>query len=194
LIEVIIGLLPQSTVAWVTRSQEIDVFKPTTIRARLLVSFVLLAVLPVIAVTAGSLTVACYSGRRQVADRLASVAELKQSAIESWIHGIEEDLVVASNTDCAFERIAVVLTLSNDYKHYGFYNRAVRKRLQVLVGQSPQLDALFLIDLQGQVTLSTDVDEEGTDLSEQPFFHGGLLAPTVHIPFQGNGASTDALD
>ncbi|MGD9029470.1 MAG: GAF domain-containing protein [Anaerolineae bacterium] len=167
-------------------------FKPTTIRARLLACFVLLAVLPVIAVTAGSLTVAYDTGRRQVADRLASVAALKQSAIESWIHSIEEDLVVASNTDCAFERIAVVLTLSNDYKHYGFYNRAVRKRLQGLVGQSPQLDALFLIDLQGQVTLSTDEDEEGTDLSEQPFFHGGLLAPTVHIPFQCSEASASA--
>ncbi len=165
--------------------------KPTTIRTRLLVCFVLVAVLPVIAVSFGSLTVAYHTGRRQVGDRLDSVAALKQSAIESWIQSLEEDLVVASNTDCAFERISVVLTLSNEHKHYGFYNRAVRKRFQSLVGQSPHLEALFLVDLEGHVALSTVVEEEGEDLSQQPFFHEGLAAPYIQIPFPSDRASPD---
>ncbi len=164
-------------------------FKPNTIRTRLIVCFVLVAVLPVIAVTFGSLAVAYYTGRRQVSSRLESVAALKHSAIESWIQSLEEDLVVASNTDCAFERISVVLTLSNEHKHYGFYNRAIRKRFQGLVGQSPQLEALFLIDLDGQVALSTVVDEEGKDLSDQPSFQKGLASPYVQIPFQSDTLS-----
>jgi len=137
------------------------------------------------------LAVAYYTGRRQVSGRLESVAALKHSAIESWIQSLEEDLVVASNTDCAFERIAVVLSLSNEHKHYGFYNRAIRRRFQGLVGQSPQLEALFLIDLEGQVALSTVVDEEGEDLSHQPFFHEGLANPCVQIPFPSNTLSPD---
>ncbi len=132
-----------------------------------------------------------YNGRRQVNGRLESVAAFKHSAIESWIRSLEENLVVASNTDCAFERITVVLTLSNDHKHYGFYNRAIRKRFQGIVGQSPHLEALFLIDLEGRVTLSTVIEEEGQDLSDYAFFHNGLAAPYVQIPFQGNGFSTD---
>jgi len=161
------------------------VFKPTTIRTRLLICFVLVAVLPVIAITVGSLTVAYYTGRRQVAGRLESVAALKQSAIEGWIRSLEQDLVVASNTDCAFERISVLLTLANDDKHYGFYNRAIRKRFQGLVGQSPHMEVLFLVDLEGRVALSTVEGEEGQDMSREPFFHQGLAAPYVQLPFSG---------
>jgi nitrate/nitrite-specific signal transduction histidine kinase len=168
------------------------VFKPTTIRTRLLVSFVLVAVLPVIAVSVGSLAVAYYTGRRQVGGRLESVAALKQSAIESWIRSLEEDLVVASNTDCAFERITILLTMANDHKHYAFYNKAVRKRFQGLVGQSPHLEALFLVDLEGQVALSTIEDEEGEDLSQEPFFHQALAAPYVQLPFSGDEGSAGA--
>ena len=166
-------------------------FKPTTIRTRLLICFVLVAVLPVIAVTIGSLAVAYYTGRRQVGGRLESVAALKQSAIEGWVRTLEEDLVIASNTDCAFERITILLTMANDHKHYQFYNKAVRKRFQGLVGQSPHMEALFLVDLEGKVALSTVVGEEGQDLSHEPFFHQGLAAPYVQFPFCEGDVSSD---
>ncbi len=169
-------------------------FRPNSIRVRLLISFVLLAVLPVVAVTLGSLAVAYYTGRRQVSGRLASIAALKQSSIEGWIHALEEDLVVASNTDCAFERISVVLSLARDHKHYGFYNRAVRKRLQGVVGQSPHLEAVFLVDLEGTVVLSTVLDDEGQNLSGQAFFQQGLGSPSVQIPFSIQDGPTTASD
>jgi len=167
------------------------VLRPTTIRTRLLICFVLVAVLPVIAVSLGSLTVAYDTGRRQVGERLESVAALKQSAIDGWIRTLEEDLVVASNTDCAFERITILLTLANDHKHYDFYNQAIRKRFQGLVGQSPHMETLFLVDLEGKVALSTLVDEEGQDLSHERFFQQGLAAPYTQLPFPGNEASAD---
>jgi nitrogen fixation/metabolism regulation signal transduction histidine kinase len=87
-IRVIIVLAPQSEVAQETHSEEADVFRPTTIRTRLLVCFVLVAVLPVIAVSLASLAAAYHSGRRQVSDRLESLAALKQSTIEGWIHDL----------------------------------------------------------------------------------------------------------
>ena len=166
-------------------------FKPTTIRTRLLICFVLVAVLPVVAVTVGSLAVAYHTGRRQVGGRLESVAALKQSAIDGWVRTLEEDLVIASNTDCAFERITILLTLANDHKHYEFYNKAVRKRFQGLVGQSPHLEALFLVDLEGKVALSTVLEEEGRDFSRERFYHQGLAAPYVQFPFSEGEVSTD---
>ena len=54
-IEDIIGLVPQSVIVRQTRSQETDVFKPTTIRTRLLVCFIIVALLPVLAVSLASL-------------------------------------------------------------------------------------------------------------------------------------------
>jgi hypothetical protein len=80
------GLVPQCEVAQKTRSQEADVLKPATIRARLLVCFVLVALVPVLAISLASLAVVYYTRRRQVSDRLEFPTALKQSSIEGWIH------------------------------------------------------------------------------------------------------------
>jgi len=166
--------------------------KPTTIRTRLLVCFVLMTLLPAIGISVGSGVVGYYNGRRQAIDRLGSVAALKESALRNAVQSLHEELVIASNTDCAFERISVVLNLAHDNKHYEFYNKAVRRRFHGLVGQSPQLQELFLVDLRGQVALSTDMEHEGNDVSDQDFFHKGLVAPYTQLPFGGSGDRASA--
>ncbi len=160
--------------------------KPTTIRTRLLVCFVLMTLLPAIGISVGSGIVGYYNGRQQAIDRLVSVAALKESALRNAVQSLHEELVIASNTDCAFERISVVLNLARDNKHYEFYNKAVRRRFHGLVGQSPQLQELFLVDLRGQVALSTDLEQEGNDVSDEDFFHKGMAAPYTQLPFDGN--------
>jgi nitrate/nitrite-specific signal transduction histidine kinase len=159
--------------------------KPTTIRTRLLVSFVLMTLLPAIGISLGSGIVGYYNGRQQAIDRLESVATLKESALRNWVQSLQEELVIAANTDCAFERISVVLNLARDDKFYEFYNKAVRNRFRGLVGQSPQLQELFLVDLRGRVALSTDPAQEGRDYSDQDFFRKGLARPYTQLPFDG---------
>jgi signal transduction histidine kinase len=161
--------------------------RPTTIRTRLLVCFVLMTLLPAIGISVGSGIVGYYNGRRQAIDRLGSVAALKESALQNSVQSLHEELVIASNTDCAFERISVVLDLAQDNKYYEFYNKAVRKRFHGLVGQSPHLHELFLVDLRGQVALSTDLSQEGKDYSNQAFFQNGLVGPYTQLPFQSDG-------
>jgi len=167
-------------------------FKISTIRARLLVCFVLMTILPALGISAGSVAVGYYNGRQQAIDRLESVAALKESTIRGWIHALQEELVIASNTDCAFERISVVLNLAQDNKYYDFYNKAVRRRLQGFVGQSPQLQELFLLDLCGRVALSTDVAQEGKDHSDQPYFQMGLAGPYAQLPFYADDTDQPA--
>ncbi len=159
--------------------------KPTTIRTRLLVSFVLMTLLPAIGISLGSGIVGYYNGRQQAIDRLESVAALRESALRNWVQSLQEELVIAANTDCAFERISVVLSLARDEKFYEFYNKAVRNRFLGLVGQSPQLQELFLVDLRGRVALSTDLTQEGRDYSDQDFFRKGLARPYTQLPFNG---------
>jgi len=156
-----------------------------TIRTRLLVCFVLMTLLPALGISMGSGVVGYHNGRRQAIDRLGSVAALKESALRNAVQSLHEELVIASNTDCAFERISVVLNLAQDDKFYDFYNKAVRNRFLGLVGQSPQLQELFLVDLQGRVALSTDLAHEGRDYSDQDFFRKGLALPHTQLPFNG---------
>jgi oligopeptide/dipeptide ABC transporter ATP-binding protein len=125
------------------------------------------------------------------------VAALKESALRNWVQSLHEELVIASNTDCAFERISVVLNLAHEDKFYEFYNKAVRNRFLGLVGQSPQLQELFLVDLQGRVALSTDLAHEGLDYSDQDFFREGLARPYTQLPFdsgEGPGRNPSSSD
>ena len=164
--------------------------KTSTIRARLLIGFVLMTLLPTIGVSVGTVAVSYISGRRQAIDRLESVAALKGQEVQEWIHALQSELVIASNTDLASERISVLLTLANDDRYYDFYHKAVRKRLQGLVQQSQQLEELFLLDVQGRVALSTDLSQEGRVYVDQRYFQQGLSGPYVQLPF--DGANRDA--
>jgi len=169
-------------------------FKTSTIRARLLIGFVLMTLLPTIGVSVGTVAVSYVSGRRQAIDRLESVAALKGRAVEEWINSLQTELVIASNTDLASERIGVLLTLANDDRYYDFYHKAVRQRLQALVQQSQQLQELFLLDVYGRVALSTDVAQEGRVYTEQPYFQRGLTGPYAQLPFFSPGPSASVSD
>ena len=168
------------------------IFKVSTIRARMLISFVLMTLLPTIAVGAGAATVGYYTGQQQAIDRLESVAARKELAIEGWLRSVQQELVVVSNTEGEHERISIVLDLSREDKYYDFYSKAVRSRLQRFVSQSRLLQQLFLVDLRGRVILSTDTALEGHDLSSQPCFQRGLQGSYVQLPFYSDRSETVA--
>ncbi len=169
-------------------------FKPGTIRGRLLLSFVLIALLPVLSGAIASVAVGIYNGRQQARERLESVAVSKETAVREWLDALQQQLVIVSATDCSNERIWVVVSLAQDAKYYAFYNRAVRNRLQGFVGQSPELEELFLIDANGQIALSTDVSQEGRTVAGQDFFRNGLEGPFAALPFAPRGAEAPLPD
>ena len=153
------------------------------IRQRLLVWFVLLALLPVISVGVGTSIVSYHNGRQQSIDRLESVAARKELAILGWAQSLQQELLFASQTSYAPTLVGTALRLGNEEKVYPWYTNLVRKQLQALVVQSAQLDELFLIDLQGEVIVSTNLDREGVRYAGQPSFERGLAGPYTHLPF-----------
>jgi len=165
-------------------------FNMSTIRARLLVGFVVIALLPVISVGIGTFAVSYQNGRQQAIDRLGSVAALKELAVNDWIRSLHQELVMASQTDCSPKYIHVVLRLARDNKVYVFYNRWMRKRLLAFVEQSPHLEELFLLDLQGVVVLSTDPAREGKTYDDQAFFQQGLTGSYTRLPFSASEHSS----
>ena len=142
-----------------------------------------MALLPVIAVSAGSIAVGYVNGRQQALDRLESVAALKEGEIDAWAHSLQNELLVALNEEYALDRARVVLDLAQSEKYVDFYNKAMRNRFQIYVAQTPQLKELFLLDLKGRVALSTDVTQEGQNHSEQTYFQRGLVEPFVELSF-----------
>lgn len=157
--------------------------KIDTIRARLLVSFVLIALLPVLAAAVGSAAVGIYNGRQQARERLESVAISKELAISQWVDKLRQELAVAA-TNAVPARLPVVVELASTRKYLDFYFKAVRYRLSEVVNRSTVLQEIFLVDSLGRVALSTAVEQEGQDVSNQDFFHAGLASSVAILPFR----------
>lgn len=154
-----------------------------TIRTRLLVAFVLIGVLPVFLAATGSVAAEIYNGRQQAHERLQSVAVSKETAIMNWMGSVSQELSLVLFSDNAFERINIVLSLASDQKYLNFYNKAVRNRLSSFVNQSTALMELFLVDINGDVVLSTDPTQEGSSVVGSEYFQQGLARPYVSLPF-----------
>jgi nitrate/nitrite-specific signal transduction histidine kinase len=155
-----------------------------TIRGRLLVSFVLIALLPGIAISAGAIVVGFYNGRQQALDRLESVAALKEIEINTWTHALQNELVVALNEEYALDRARVVLDLAQENKYYDYFNKAMRYRLHRFANQSQQIEELFLVDVQGQVVLSTHGANEGKIATDQRLVEAGWSGAYAQLPFR----------
>jgi nitrate/nitrite-specific signal transduction histidine kinase len=164
---------------------------PSSIRGRLLVGFVVICLLPAIGISAGAMMVGFYSGRQQAVDRLESVAALREIEIENWLGSLQNELVVALNEEYALDRARLVLDLARDNKYYDYFNGAMRYRLQRFAEQSPHMEELFLVDLEGRVVVSSEVGQEGTDRSGEDYFEGGQAGAFAQLPF-GRGGSGGA--
>ena len=175
LVMVFLGL----TCWWVRRKQ----FGTHTIRGRLLVSFVLIALLPAVAIGAGAIVVGFYNGRQQALDRLESVAALREIELNTWTRSLQSEQIAALNEEYALDRARIVLDLAQHGKYYDYFNMALRYRLQRLAMQSERIDELFLVDLQGRVVLSTDAAREGSGVAGESFFEEGLGGTYSHLPF-----------
>lgn len=158
------------------------------IRKRLLVWFVVIALLPVIGVGVSTSLVSYVNGRRQTIDRLEAVAARKELAIQGWVEALQQELRFASQSDCSPQFVNTTLRLGNEDKEYPWYYNLVRKQLSAFVYQSPRIEELFLVDLQGQVVVSTDVAREGRVYREQALFQRGLLGPATQLPFHSVAA------
>lgn len=157
--------------------------RSTSIRARLLIGFVSMALLPAVAIAAGSIVVGYYNGRQQALDRLESVAVLQELEINTWMQDMLAELTVASNEEYGLERVQVVLDLARDNKYLDSYNKVTRNWLRRLIARAPYYDELFLVDLEGRVALSTNPDHEGESRRQEAYFARGLEGPTVQPRF-----------
>ena len=163
------------------------------IRARLMVGFVLVALLPVLGVGIGTYMVSYQNGRQQSIDRLESVAARKELTIQVWIQSLQQELQVAAKTDYSPKLVSNALKLSNDGANYAWYNNLVRKRLQSFVDQSSQMAELFLVDLDGDVVVSTDPDRERKNYRDFIVGLPDLGNNTTQLPFLWDSAGEGIL-
>jgi GAF domain-containing protein/HAMP domain-containing protein len=146
-----------------------------TIRFRLPVSFVLVVLLSLVVISVVLFVVSSQAGRRQAINQLESVARIKEAEIQGWMDSLENDLRFTIGGDQVSPRM-LLLWQTDSQEHW------MRDHLQQMVSQNERFEELFLIDLEGQVVLSSDPTQERRNHAGQTYFQEGLKRFYVQSP------------
>jgi GAF domain-containing protein/HAMP domain-containing protein len=153
-------------------------FRIGTIRTRLLIAFVLMVLLLAISISAVSAVMGIRSGEQRAFDNLSVVSSFKETKINDSIEDLHADLDAALSVVTRDIQYARILTSMDDEDiSPEVYNDALVKlypHFLTYIGPTYQFKETFLLDANGEVVLSTDRQQEGTNHSQQAYFQEGL--------------------
>lgn len=154
----------------------------TTIRTRLVASFVMVMLLPVLAIITALGSFGLQTARRQVIDRLEPVAVLKKAEIEYWLNDLQIDLEIALAGQQVLPNLRALGQEPAGSEAYEAAAQRLRERLAQVLAQTKRYEELFLLNAEGRVLISTDPTQEGQVRNNQRYFREGLAGPYVQPP------------
>jgi GAF domain-containing protein/HAMP domain-containing protein len=154
-------------------------FHTGTIRARLLIAFVAVVLLPAIASGVSASVTSWQSDRQQALDKLELVAVLKEAEINTWVQTLQTELAAALNAEEARADAPILLRQETPPPLRAAARQKVRDSLRLGVIQRHWFEELFLMDLQGRVVASTDATQEGQIRRGAAYFQEGLKGAYV---------------
>lgn len=169
--------------------QVVQAFSAGTIRARLVASFVLIVLVPVAAIGGTLFAVGVRNGQRQAVNQLEAIVRIKATEVEDWVTGLHAAMDDAMGGGALS---AVVLGRLRDISEEGtlVLINTYRSYLLQAAERSPWIAEMALLDRDGRVLLSTDLQREGVDESAEQYFVAGLegfyMEPLVSAAMQGH--------
>jgi len=161
--------------------QIVRAFRIGTIRARLLVAFVMMALLPSVAIGVAAGIVGVQGMQQRLIGQIELVAMFKEAEVNAWISSLQTDL--DDVLDVGTTLLLRTVLQASDITLYGDMCDELRRRFRLHRREAKLSEELFLLDLQGQVVLSTEAAQEGTIHSAQTHFQEGLKGAYVQPPF-----------
>ncbi len=164
-----------------------------TIRARLLLAFVLLVLFPAAGISVCSIIVGIQSGKQQAFERLESVAALKENEITTWLQNLQTDLLGLAEED-VYKKVVLLLSESeiNDRAEIG--KAEIYDRLVQVIELTKRFDEFFLLSKRGVVVLSTDPLKSGEFRGLQPYFKEGMQRAGIHLQSVSYSSASEKLN
>lgn len=156
---------------------------PVSIRSLLLVSFLLIALVPLAAISASLIVVSYLNDQQQVFRQLETAADLSAFQIQTWADAQHAHLSEAINETLAPERASVVLEMGRTNRYYDTYINALRSRMAFYTRQYPEILQLDLVDLQGEILVSTSLASEGQQIEDADLLAAAQHGPAMRFPF-----------
>ncbi len=148
----------------------------------LLIWFLLLPVISLVIAGIIITNIALENARQATVDRLSAIATLKQSEINAWIAGQQNQLDLIVNTPGVRPALLYVLSVKTPH----VLSDATRDQLQeytsVVTSRGGSFEELFLMDDTGKVLLSNHPSQIGASHARQAYFVKGQESPYIHPP------------
>jgi len=150
-----------------------------SLRTQLLTAFMLLVLLPAVAVSIGAGITALRNGQAQAINQLESVATVKESDINTWLSSLQTNLAIMLPEQEVHVLVNTLITTPTDAEAYG----KLQSHLTWMVTKSELFEEVFVMDVTGRTLLSTDVLQEQKIHINQVYFVEGLKGPYFSTPF-----------
>lgn len=169
---IIIGALSVVILAFVRSLQQ------GSIRVRLIISYISLALLPVMAVGLIISFINVQRAQTQIFAQLDATASQKENEILTWVEQLQRTLAISLTNRDANTVGQILQGTDNDAASVA----QIEQTLQNVTVQTGLFEEIFVLDLQGQVVISTDATQVGKIQINQLYFREGVNAPFFQPP------------
>ena len=160
-------------------------FRTATIHARLLAGSIILVLSLLIAIGGTGVILSTSSTQDQVIAQLESVATLKESSIQQWVHELNSNLSLMSFSREI--RLNSIFLLGGETNAIATSEENATQQLTAqfkqIIEETAFFSELFIINSQGQTILSSESTEESKIHAHQSYFQEGLKGSHVSAPF-----------
>ena len=153
--------------------------KSLSLRNRLLLAFILLAILPVLITGTVAGLISAQGLRNQVFTQLESLSSIKETEIKTLLNVLQTNLDLISEDQAAQQNI---VTLLQNNPSVEVNKNELRNELISFNKKTGYFIELFIMDQDGKIVISTDNSQEGKIQANQAFFTQGKLDSYIAPP------------
>jgi methyl-accepting chemotaxis protein len=146
-------------------------FRALSLRNRLLLTFILLASLPVFITGILSTYISSQGTRAEVFNQLAAIAQLKEDGVRSWLSSLQINLDLVLQDKSTLEDTRMALQNPEESE---LAKVELRNKFNDLNESTGYFQELFVMDDHGTIILSTNTSQEGKTSEVQSFYLEGL--------------------
>jgi GAF domain-containing protein/HAMP domain-containing protein len=128
-------------------------------------------------------TITVQNARQAALERLAAIATLKQSEINTWIANEQQELDLIANTPFVRSKLLYVLSTQTQDPLIAATHDQLQEYFAVITARGGSFEELFLLDASGRVLLSNDASQVGASHARQAYYVKGQAGPYVHPPY-----------
>jgi GAF domain-containing protein/HAMP domain-containing protein len=152
--------------------------KRYSLRKRLIFTFILLALMPVVITSSAVTILVTLSGQEQVIRQLEAVSALKEARIEAWLQDIQHNLEMITAIQSQPEQVWMIDKLVQIDpvldEEYTRVFQTIKEGYQQNLNSNRTFEEIFLLNSNGRVVVSTNDILEGKEKKNHSYFQQGL--------------------